>query len=342
MMTTDPAIAPTGPDRSRLTVDPRSSAPRPSTTRLGPPGVSSAPRRAPGRGRLVLVALVILAAVGLAGGWMALTRRELDRARIEDHAARLDDARASFDASRARSQAALVALCRLLAEDPRLKATLATADIDAATVDDILRDLGALRGGGFFMVLSPDGRVFAEAGARELRGLDLSGSSIVKRAQREPGAALGAWTVGGAVMDLGIVGLRYGDALIAYLAVGQALDDEAMTALAATCRCDVATTVGDAVAAAATDGDADLFARMAGQPGPWRGRVLIGRGGRQVTSAFELGDVAQSHRLLLTAALDPAAAPVARLGSLLWFPPALVLVAVLCVLLVHRSPRRSS
>ena len=296
--------------------------------------------------RVLLLGFVVAATVGIAAAWTLVARRELERARVADLAGDLDRARVTFDAARARSLAGLQAVCRLLAEDPRLKATLATADIDAATVDDILDDLGALRGGGFFMVLSPDARVFAEAGAEALRGLDLSGSSLVQRAAREPGAVQGAWTLGGTVTDLAVTAIRYGDHLVAYLVVGQALDGAELASLARQCDCEVASALGDTIAASSTAAAAGqggaVVARMAAEPGAWRGRVLAAGGAPHVTTAIELGDVSQSHRLLLARALGDGGAALVRLRSLFWLPPALVLVSVLFTILAGRVPRRSS
>lgn len=328
--------------------EPSIPVPRPlgsQGSRPAPSRTSSAPRPAPTRPRYVLAAVVVVATVGLAAAWSLITQRELERSRIEDEAAQLDRVRASFDASRARTQASLQALCRVMSEDPRLKSTLATAGMDAATVDDILADLSVSRGHGFFIVLSPAGRVFAEAGAKELRGLDLSASSIVKRAQSEPGAAVGTWALGTQVMDLSIMALRYGEDLIGYLVVGESVGDAEMAALSRQCDCEVATALGTAVAAASTKSGelGAMFGQMAGQPGVWRGRVLEAKGTRYVSNVFELGDVTQSHRLMLARAhAGGGGTPSTRVGWLLWFPPALVLLAVLIAFMANRSSKRSS
>lgn len=323
---------PVGSGTHRLTARPAGSIASP---------LARAPR---GRARAALVVLLAAFAVGLAGAWSLVARRALERTIVDDTVAELERVRARFDAARAGAQAGLQALSRVLVEDPRLKSTLATADIDAATVDDILADLARLRGAGFFMVLSPDGRVFAEAGARELRGLDLSGSSIVKRASGEARTAVGSWALGPRVMDLAITAARYGDDVIAYLVVGQAVGDDELRALAAQCGCEVADVLGGAVVASSRP-DAELgglLARAAALPGDARGALVAAAGGRHVVSTFELADVTQSHRLVLARSLAAASGPSDRLRLLLWFPPGLVLVAVLLVSITGRSPRRSA
>jgi hypothetical protein len=315
---------------------PLASAVRPRGSRAGLPGSSSSPRRAPARSRLVVTALLVVAAVLLAGAWSLIARRELERARVEETAVRLDRARTTFDASRARAQEALRALCRVLAEDPRLKSTLATAGIDAATVDDILADLAVLRGGGALVVLSPEGRVFADAGVGELRGLDLSGSNLVRRAERERDAVVGSWALAGQVMDLAIMAIRFDESLVAYLVVGQSLDQGALQALAGQCGCEAASVLGDRVAASSRDGEA-RFASLAQSPGPWRARRSAEGPSGHISSAIELGDVTQSHRLIVATTLAAPSPPLLRLGWLLWFPPALVLASLLFAFSVLRS-----
>src|SRR6476660_5330708 len=138
----------------------------------------------PGRtGRIVFAAIIVLLAVGLSAAWSYVAQRQLATAITGDGIAEVDRAGAVFHLVRTRTQESLRVQCRLLVEDPRLKATLATEGMDEATVADILGDLGKQRGNGFVMVLSPDGHVFAESGADELRGLDLSASAVIKNAR---------------------------------------------------------------------------------------------------------------------------------------------------------------
>jgi hypothetical protein len=335
----------TDPGRPRMQAEPIGSVIRTKSQTMPAGTSSSSPRPAAARGRglrYVVLGTLVVASVLLAAAWSTIAQRELDRAGVAEATARLDRARATFDASRTRAQASLQALCRVLVEDPRLKSTLATAGMDAATVDDILADLGALRGGGFLVVLSSEGRVFAEAGARELRGLDVSASSIVKRAQNEQGAAVGSWSLGGRVMDLAITAIRYDETLVAYLVVGQSLGDAELAALGAQHGLEAASVLGNTVAASSrppTELDG-LLVRLAGDAGTWRGRSTDAGGTRYVTSAAELGDVTQSHRLVLATTIAGASAPITRLRWMLWFPPALVLVALLFAFSVLR-PRSS-
>jgi hypothetical protein len=288
--------------------------------------------------------VVVVLSAALAVMWTLIARRELAVSVIASRSAHAARVRAMYDTMRAQTLTVLQSQGRLLVEDPRLKATLATEDMDAATVDDILRDLGALRGHGFFMVLTPEGKVFAESGAKELRGLDLSSSSVVRDAAGSPTGAVGAWAIDGKVIGLSILAIRYGEDLIAYLVVGQALDVSDVQSLAAQCGCEVATSLGtQLIAASSTDaGLTAMFTRLATTGGAVSGRIEDADGHPYVTAVFDLGDVAQAHRLLVADPVERAEAPFDRMRMLLWAPAGLVLVAVLFALSANRSPRRTS
>jgi hypothetical protein len=297
---------------------------------------------ATGRGgwRAVLTALAVIAlTVGAASVWSFVALRQLSAAIARDGGAQLGRARAAFDAIRARTLDNLRAHCRVMVEDPRLKSTLATEGIDAATVTDILGDLGKLRRTGFLIVLSSDGKVFAEAGADELRGLDLSSSSPVKKAQGATDAVVGSWVIGGELMDLSVMGVWSGSVAVAYLVVGQAVDQAILTSVAEQTGVGIASATGDAIALSASSGDvpAPVFAAVVRQAGSFDGRVIEHDGRRYVASIAELEDTSQSRpRLALIAALAPASAVFERVRWLILGPPVLVLVAVIFAMIASR------
>src|SRR5688572_11813950 len=154
---------------------------------------SFAPAVPPTRGVALSVLFIAsaLVTIGLAGAWTYVTRDLLRSAISTENRAHIDRARTVFEMMRTRSQENLRVQARVLSEDPRLKATLATEGIDEVTVADILADLEQLRRGGVLMILSPEGRVFAQAGAENLRGLDLSTSNVVQKARTSNEAVVG-------------------------------------------------------------------------------------------------------------------------------------------------------
>ncbi len=296
----------------------------------------------PSASRIWIAAVVTTLAVGVGCAWTLAARSQLNGALADESAQHLRVAQDAFAALRAQTQANLVATCRVLVEDPRLKSTLATEGMDAATVADILRDLAKLRRSGLLLVLSPDGRVFAQANAPELEGLDLSASSIVKKARESDDAAVGSWVLAGKVMDLSMKSVRYGDTLVAYLVVGQPVDEAVLASVEAQTGVSVASALGNKVVMASTKDAAiaDVFARVVGEAGGATPHVVAYGGQRYVASVVESPETAQAHRLVLVSSIDPVAQRVRALEWTLFVPPVLVLLAMVLALSTIRSPRR--
>jgi hypothetical protein len=272
--------------------------------RIASPSMTNLPAVRP-KPRWPLLVLLFVLSVGLAAGWTFFARQQFDEALLEETGRHLDSARKVFEATRAQTQANLQSQCRVLSDDPRLKTTLATAGMDSATVADILKDLGTLRGSGSLMVLAPDGRVFAEAGAPELQNLDLSTSSIVKKAQATQEAAVGSWVLAGKLMDLSIMALR------------TALADKV-----------VLSSSNDAV-----------FAEVGRTSDTFEHRLVSVGGNRYMASVIALGDTAQSQRLLLVRSVDHSTAMFSTVQLMLFVPPGLVAIAVLLMIFGTRSRR---
>jgi hypothetical protein len=226
-----------------------------------------------------------------------------------------------------------------MVDDPRLKSTLSTDGVDEVTVADILGDLAKLRRAGFLMVLSTDGRVFAQAGADELRGLDLSGSSAVKKARSTLDAAVGSWVIGSKIMDLSIMPVRFGTTPIAYLVVGLAIDQDMLNAVADQTDVAIATATGQTVVLSSPRDDAwkQVFAAAAALDDSAQSRTFTLDGEHYVTAAVELEDSGHSRpRLVLVQALSPTLTRFVMMQWLLLIPPVLMLIAVLFAMTANR------
>jgi len=294
---------------------------------------------APSRTGYVLSLVVVTLAIAVAVLWSRLALRELGSSIVRETAGHLDRARRTFEVTRARTLDSLRVQARVMVEDPRLKSTLSTDGIDEVTVADILGDLGKLRSTGFLMVLSPDGRVFAQAGADELRGLDLSGSSAVKKAQSTPEAVVGSWVIGGKIMDLSIMPVRFGPKPIAYLVVGQAVDQDMLNAVADQTGVAVATATGPTVMLSAPPGDATraVFTAVVEQLEASQSRLFEIDDESYVAAMSELEESGQTHpRLVVAQALAPPRAAFARSRWMLFLPPGLMIIAVLFALTAAR------
>ena len=291
-----------------------------------PPAHVAAQRR---RVAWLYIAVATLVITGTAVEWQVVTRRRLDAAVVATAAEQLDRARRVFDSLRQRTVAGLLTECRVLAEDPRLKASLATAGVDEATVHDILDDILRLRSAGFLLVLSPEARVFAQAGAEELRGLDLSGSSVMSRTRGARDASGGAWVIGGKLTEVAVASVRFDRNVLAYLVVGQAVDHALVQAVEDDTGVAVAVLVGSEPAPMSTSdpGLAQVFQQIAAEAGPQPARVIERGGEAYLASSFALEGTPPTHpRLAMARGL---AAPRARFDSfawLLWAPCGLVVL----------------
>jgi hypothetical protein len=286
------------------------------------------------------LSLVILALTfGVAAVWSLVALHQLSSSIVRETATHLERARRTFDLTRARTLDSLRAQSRVMVEDPRLKATLSTDGIDEVTIADILGDLGKLRSAGFLIVLTPDGHVFAQAGADELRGLDLSGSSAVKKAQGSLEAVTGSWVIGGKIMDLSIMPVRYGQKPIAYLVVGLAVDQDMLNSVADQTGVAVATATGPTIMLSAPPGDPTkaVFAAVVGQLESSAPQLFNVNGETYVAAMSELEESGQTRpRLVVAQSLSQPRATFATSRWLLFIPPVLVIIAVLFALTAGR------
>jgi len=292
-----------------------------------------------GAGRVMAIVIIVLT-VGAACVWSLVGLRQLTSSTARENTEHLVHAHKTFESIRARTLENLQAHARVMVEDPRLKSTLATDGVDEATVADILGDIAKLRRTGFLIVLTPEGRVFAQAGAEELRGLDLSGSSAVKKAQATPEATGGSWVIGGKIFDLSLMPVRFGGAApIAYLVVGQAVDQNMLNSVADQTGVAVATATGSNIMLSAPADEAlkAVFALVAGQAESSQSRLFEVNGESYVAAITELEESGQARpRLVLVQPLARTAASFSTIRWMLFIPPLLVLIAVLFAMTANR------
>ncbi|HWU90784.1 MAG TPA: hypothetical protein VN253_26140 [Kofleriaceae bacterium] len=291
---------------------------------------------------MLAVLVVLMVGVAALGSYVLL--RQLDTAVATDNRSRLDSARSVFDLLRARALEEMRSQGRILVEDPRLKSTLNIQGIDEATVADILRDLSKLRGTGMLVVLTPEGRVFAESGAPELRGLDLSASGVVKKAQSSNEAGVGSWVIGNKIIDLAIIAIRYDTNVISYLVVGQTVDQNLLKAVSTATGAGIGIAIGTEWAVASDDKLKGLthLAQSSGAAS----QLFEADGTRYVASVIELEQMGQSRpRLVLVQSLAASTSAFSDFRWLLLLAPSvLVFIAMMLAIIVtgSRSNYRAS
>jgi hypothetical protein len=275
----------------------------------------------PRRSIVVVVGLIaLMVSVAALGSFVGL--RQLDSAIAAENRGRLDGAKGVFDLLRTRALEDMRQLGRILADDTRLRRALATED--KATVTDSLTDLGKLRGAGMFVVLTPEGRVFAEAGAPELRGLDLKESKVVKEAQKSNDVVVGSWVIGNKIIDLSLTTILSDTTVISYLVVGTTVDQALLKPLG------TATGVGAGIAigtewTAVSDDQIKAMSALAQNPTVASSQFEF-NGARYVANVVELEQMGQSRpRLVLVQSLASTGATFSIFKWLLWLSPILVL-----------------
>ena len=86
--------------------------------------------------------------------------------------------------------------CRVVAEEPRLKAVVATEDVARDTIVDAIRDLAETLHAGVFVIVDAEGRLIADSAAPDAEGFDLSDRPVVRDALAN-GEQSGVWLADG-------------------------------------------------------------------------------------------------------------------------------------------------
>lgn len=200
---------------------------------MTPGAVSTLMRPGTGRQRRSpLPAVAAVVGVLLAVAWALVAFQVLTTQREAADTKARQSARALIELLRGTVRARAAADVQMLAQDPRLQATLSVPNIDDETIRDILQDLRRLNEQAIFAVLSPAGRVRVALGAPHLEGVDLSTSAVVKAALEKDTAALGAWMVEDRVAEVALSSVRAGERVVALLAIGNRHDDAALATVA--------------------------------------------------------------------------------------------------------------
>ncbi len=148
------------------------------------------------------------------------------------------------------------------AEEPRVKAVVATEDIEPATVLDVAIELERAMGSDIFVVTDGDGRLLADTADPEAQGHDLSQLPLVARAL-EQGHAAAIWTDDTRIYQMQAQRLAFGSEVVGGLVVGYAIDDRVATTVRRQTGASVMVLKDGALQAAAPTGSEDPEATAA-------------------------------------------------------------------------------
>ncbi len=174
------------------------------------------------------VLLLVVAVLGATIGTIAYVFDRSTRARVANDLARSRVVTSDLHESRS---TLLRQECRVVAEEPRLKAVVATEDVARETIVDAVRTLAETLHAGVFVIVDADGHLIADNAAPEAAGDDLGGNAVVATALAK-GEESGVWVADNKAFQVQGCRLEFGARVVGALVVGHAIDDERMATVA--------------------------------------------------------------------------------------------------------------
>ncbi|NVB83070.1 MAG: SpoIIE family protein phosphatase [Kofleriaceae bacterium] len=115
--------------------------------------------------------------------------------------------------------------CRVVAEEPRLRAVVATEDVARETILDAVRTLAETLRAGVFVIVDADGSLIADSAAPDAAGFSLGDRPVVRDALAK-GQGEGVWFADDKAFQVSGCRLEFGARVVGALVVGHAIDDE--------------------------------------------------------------------------------------------------------------------
>jgi sigma-B regulation protein RsbU (phosphoserine phosphatase) len=121
--------------------------------------------------------------------------------------------------------------CRVVAEEPRVRAVVATEDVARETILDAVRTLAETLRAGVFLIVDADGKLIADSAAPDAEGFDMRDRPVVAGAL-DKGEQAGVWLADGKAFQVAGCRLEFGARVVGGLVVGHAIDDELVETIA--------------------------------------------------------------------------------------------------------------
>ena len=184
--------------------------------------------------RTTILLWVLFLVVSLLGATIGVIYVVFDRStrdRVAGELARSRDVTLDLHASRMALQQQE---CRVVAEEPRLKAVVATEDIERDTIVDAVRDLAGTLHADVFVIVDADGRLIADSAKPDSANpgsapLEMGNLPVVRDAL-EKGEQAGVWLAEDRAEDKAFqvhgCRLEFGARVVGALVVGHVIDDE--------------------------------------------------------------------------------------------------------------------
>jgi len=263
------------------------------------------------------VAALVIVALGVSIGAVALVTSRSARRAVERDLMRSRDV--TLELHRLRADTAS-AECRVVAEEPRLKAVVSTEDVADETVLDVAQSLAASLGSSIFVLTDADGRVVADVNQPDAAGASLADNAVVVGALKD-GERAGVWIDPRGPHQVHGCRLAFGQKPVGVLVLGRALDDAMAATMQRQTGAAVAIALDDSTAAAsafpgvAAGGEhAAVAGALARVPASGRAEVIVA-GTHYLAAGAPVPDYGGEHRLryLVFHDIDEALAPGRRL-----------------------------
>ncbi|HEX5059972.1 MAG TPA: SpoIIE family protein phosphatase [Kofleriaceae bacterium] len=168
------------------------------------------------------VLLLVVAVLGATIGTIAYVFDRSTRTRVANDLARSRVVTLDQHSSRA---SLLRQECRVVAEEPRLKAVVATEDVARDTILDAVRTLAETLHSGVFVIVDADGRLIADNADPQAAGDDMTHQPVVANALAK-GEESGVWLADNKAFQVQGCRLEFGARVVGALVVGHAIDDD--------------------------------------------------------------------------------------------------------------------
>jgi hypothetical protein len=226
----------------------------------------------------------------------------------------------------------------VLAEDVRVRSTVATPQFDEASTADMLGELKKSANADVLAILDAQGTVQSVTGADEMKNLSLGTSALIKAGLEKPSAHI--WTFTNKVRLLGVAPIRLGDQVLALFMMGFDLDPQSLADIGAATGSVGGAFVGDTlVASSVQDAAAQAVLKLSASKDAGA-HELVADGHAYAVRSSRPSRAAGAVKVVWFVAKHHEAA---RMGLLRWFPWAPVtMVGLSFWLLVGLAVRQRS
>jgi phosphoserine phosphatase RsbU/P len=177
----------------------------------------------------LLAAITILVGAIVAATVFAIIH-VVGRAEHRNLAADLVRSRGVFEELLASRQSQLRSDCRVVANEPRLRATVATQDITRETVFGVSTELRTSLGADLFLVTDGDGYLLADTLDAKAEGFDMSKTPVIAAASTQ-GEGSAIWISGERPYQVQACRVDFGTKSVGIILIGHVLDDKAADAI---------------------------------------------------------------------------------------------------------------